>query len=78
MKTAISIPDNVFEEADFLAKKLGISRSELYTKAIKQFLSENRQEDITAAINKACELVDTSMDPILMQMQMMSLPVEEW
>lgn len=35
MKTAISLPDSVFEEAEALAQQLGLSRSELYTKALK-------------------------------------------
>ena len=41
MKTAISIPDNIFESADDLAKRLGLSRSELYVKAIVQYLAEH-------------------------------------
>jgi metal-responsive CopG/Arc/MetJ family transcriptional regulator len=38
MKTAISLPDLGFEEAELLAKQLGMSRSELYTKALKAYL----------------------------------------
>ncbi|MFM5891936.1 MAG: ribbon-helix-helix domain-containing protein, partial [Dolichospermum sp.] len=38
MKTAISLPDPVFEEAESLARQLGVSRSELYTKALKAYL----------------------------------------
>ena len=42
MKTAISIPDAVFEEAERLARSRGLSRSELYTRAILEYLSSNR------------------------------------
>lgn len=38
MKTAISLPDSIFKEAESLTKKLGVSRSELYTKALKAYL----------------------------------------
>jgi metal-responsive CopG/Arc/MetJ family transcriptional regulator len=38
MKTAISLPDSVFEEAEALAQQLGLSRSELYTKALQAYL----------------------------------------
>jgi metal-responsive CopG/Arc/MetJ family transcriptional regulator len=39
MKTAISIPDQVFKSAEVLASRLGISRSELYAKAIEAYVS---------------------------------------
>jgi len=38
MKTAISIPDQIFQQAEFLANELGMSRSELYSKAIEAFI----------------------------------------
>ena len=41
MKTAISIPDEVFEAADRTAKKLGVSRSELYATAVHEFIERN-------------------------------------
>lgn len=37
MKTAISIPNLIFEEAEEAAKELRMSRSELYTKALREF-----------------------------------------
>jgi metal-responsive CopG/Arc/MetJ family transcriptional regulator len=40
LKTAISIPDNLFEAADKVARRLGISRSELYQRAIARFLEQ--------------------------------------
>jgi metal-responsive CopG/Arc/MetJ family transcriptional regulator len=44
MKTAISLPDSVFAEAEALAQELGLSRSELYTQALQAYLSKyNRQ-----------------------------------
>jgi metal-responsive CopG/Arc/MetJ family transcriptional regulator len=46
MKTAISLPDPVFEEAESLAKQLGVSRSELYTKALKAYLRKYNHDRI--------------------------------
>lgn len=52
MKTAISIPDDTFHEADQLAQELGISRSELYVRALKELLKKQREESITQALNR--------------------------
>jgi metal-responsive CopG/Arc/MetJ family transcriptional regulator len=52
MKTAISIPDPVFEAAERLAQRLGKSRSELYTTAIRDYLKEHRDEDVTERLNE--------------------------
>jgi len=40
MKTAISLPDSTFKEAEALAQQLGLSRSELYTKALQAYLKK--------------------------------------
>jgi antitoxin MazE6 len=53
MKTAISIPDDVFRRAERAAKRLGISRSELYTKAITDFLGVRRDSAVTASYDEA-------------------------
>jgi metal-responsive CopG/Arc/MetJ family transcriptional regulator len=51
MKTAVSIPDSIFETADQLAKELGISRSELYARALEDLIRNRKREHITATIN---------------------------
>ena len=51
MKTAVSIPDPIFETADQLAKELGISRSELYARALEELIRNRKREHITARIN---------------------------
>jgi metal-responsive CopG/Arc/MetJ family transcriptional regulator len=55
MKTAVSIPDVIFADADRLAKELGLSRSALYSKALRELIERRRSEAITAAINAALE-----------------------
>jgi hypothetical protein len=54
MKTAVSLPDEVFQRADNLAKRLKISRSELYSKAVAEFVSRHSPDDVTAAFNRVC------------------------
>lgn len=53
MKTAISIPDDVFRKAERLAKQRKISRSQLYTAALVQLLAAETKEDITKAYDSA-------------------------
>ncbi len=51
MKTAISIPDNLFKEAEITTKQLGLSRSQLYVKAIKEFIERHNKKRITEKLN---------------------------
>ena len=53
MKTAISIPDEVFSRAERHAKKLGLSRSELFTRAVEQLLREEQAQDVRASYDRA-------------------------
>lgn len=52
MKTAISIPDNLFTDAEITAKQLGLARSQLYVKAIKEFIEHHNKDKITEKLNK--------------------------
>jgi hypothetical protein len=78
MKTAISVPNPVFEAAEDLAKRLGVSRSQLYTTAITRYMDSFDDEAVTQALNEVYADSTETIDPILMQMQMLSLPVEAW
>ena len=52
MKTAISIPDRVFRAAEQLAERLGVSRSELYSRALAALVAEHRDDLITSRLNE--------------------------
>lgn len=78
MKTAISLPDAVFEEAEVLAQQLGLSRSELYTKALQAFLKKYNRDQILQTLNQVYSQESSEVDPALAQMQWMSLPREDW
>ena len=52
MKTAISIPDNIFIAAEKTAKRLKIPRSQLYTKAVEEYISHHKDEYVTEKLNE--------------------------
>jgi metal-responsive CopG/Arc/MetJ family transcriptional regulator len=80
MKTAISLPDSLFEAAERLARRIGISRSELFQRAVQAFLWEHQAEGVTEALNQVYSPGEEGahLDPILEHLQLTSLPKEEW
>lgn len=78
MKTAISIPNPLFERSERVAKQLGISRSELYTRALANFIRLYLREEITDRLNEIYAVENSSPDHVLSHLQWMSLPKEEW
>jgi metal-responsive CopG/Arc/MetJ family transcriptional regulator len=52
MKTAISLPDRLYEDAEETAKSLGIPRSQLYAKAIEEFINSHKKDKITEQLNE--------------------------
>lgn len=63
MKTTISIPDTVYEHAEQLARRLGKSRSQLYSEAVAEYVVCHDPEAMTEAINRVCVNADTHPDP---------------
>jgi metal-responsive CopG/Arc/MetJ family transcriptional regulator len=78
MKTAISLPDRLFKAGNALAKRLGVSRSQLYSQALEEYLAKNRADRVTERLNAVYSKVDSRMDPALMAAQMRALPPEKW
>ncbi|MFE1746624.1 hypothetical protein [Coleofasciculus sp. H7-2] len=78
MKTAISLTDPIFEEAEALAQQLGMSRSELYTKALKAYLKRYNRERMLSQLNEVYSQESSELDPVMVKMQFMSLPHEDW
>jgi len=78
MKTAISIPDPIFTAAEKMAAELDISRSELYAKAVAEFVSAYSGESITKKINEVLATDSSELDPVLAKMLMDSLRDNPW
>lgn len=65
MKTAVSVPDEVFQEAERAAKRLKLSRSELYSRALAEYLSRHTDNQVTAAINSVISEAGQPLDPVI-------------
>ena len=61
MKTAISIPDTLFDSAEALASRLGVSRSQLYATALARLLAEHEHGQVTARLDAIYG--DTAAEP---------------
>ena len=78
MKTAISLPDDLFESADELAERLGVSRSQLYADAVAEYLAKHRGQDVTARLNEVYADEASGLDPALRSAQARSIGSAEW
>jgi hypothetical protein len=78
MKVAVSVPDPVFTEADHAAKRLGVSRSELYSRAIATYVAKLRAEDVTEALNRVYGRQVAERDPVLAKLQRRVVARERW
>ncbi len=78
MKTAISIPDPLFEAAEQFAHDNGLSRSELFARAIQLYLQTHRYHGITEALNQVYAEEANALDPALAAAQARVLPQEDW
>ncbi len=78
MKTAISIPDKVFDSADALARKLKLSRSELYTKAIEEFVTEHAHISVREKLDQVYATEPSNLDPAVIRAQSAAIGREDW
>lgn len=63
VKTAVSIPDELFEAADRLAERRNVSRSALYAEALRRLIADDVVVDVTARLDEVYAHVDSSLDP---------------
>jgi len=79
MKTAISIPDPVFKTAERLAKRLGLSRSELYVRAISSYVEKHKGQKVTDLLNEVYEGMESKgLETGFKRAQIESIDKEEW
>ena len=78
MKTAISIPDDIFENAERLARRLQTSRSQLYARALAEFVARHDSDQVTAAMNKVVDEVGTNIDDFTREAAHQALRRVEW
>ena len=78
MKTAVSIPDGVFAEADRLARRLKKSRSEVYGLALAEYLARHAPDRVTEAMDRVCAVVGAETDPFAVAAARRTLERSEW
>lgn len=78
MKTAISIPDDLFADAEQMAETLGMSRSELFRTALEEYMERHRADRITERLNEIYSQEDSSIDPVIERLQFETLDSEDW
>jgi metal-responsive CopG/Arc/MetJ family transcriptional regulator len=81
MKTAISLPDSLFERAEQVARRMNLNRSQLYARALQEYLDRNDPEFITASFNAIYPAESSDLDPLLWEMQLLTLAEsdeDEW
>lgn len=78
MKTAISIPDPLFDAAERVSKRLGISRSRLYAEALKRFLESERGKRVRDALDAVYANESSELDPGLTAAAYRVLCKEKW
>ena len=73
MKTAISIPDDVFAAADAAARRTGMSRSQLFVEAVKLFLRKHGDRGVTERLDEVYGTTESKVDPVLSAMQIATM-----
>jgi predicted transcriptional regulator len=78
MKTAVSVPNEVFERGERLAKRLKVSRSELYSRALREYLARHAPDEVTAALDRVCEDLDTGTEEFRREAARRVLESSDW
>lgn len=78
MKTAISVPDRIFDEAEQLAERLEVSRSQLYTDAMVEYLTRHHPDTVTERLNEVLESVSPDEDRFVTETGGSILEQVEW
>ena len=78
MKTAVSLPDDVFEQADRLAKRLKITRSQLYKQALNEYLWRHAPDAVKEALDRVCADLGSETDAFISEAGRRILEQSEW
>lgn len=78
MKTAVSLPDDVFVQAESLAKRLKITRSQLYSRAVREYVARHAQDAVTERLNRVCAEIGGEPDSFVAEAGRRALEQSEW
>ena len=78
MKTAVSVPDEVFKNAERLARRSKKSRSQLFSDALREYLARHAPDEVTEGMDRACEEVGRTKDEFVSFAARRILEKSEW
>jgi predicted transcriptional regulator len=78
MKTAISVPGDLFRQVEAAARRLRVSRSQLYATAISEYLNRQQGDAVTERLNEVYSRQPAKMDSALHRAQLRSLEKDSW
>lgn len=78
MKTAVSIPDEVFEKVERLARRAGRSRSEVFSAALAEYVARHAPDEVTEAMDRVCAELGDGPDPFMLVAGRRVLENTEW
>jgi len=78
MKVAVSVPDNIFEAAERLAKQRSVPRSQIFSEALAAYIESRGSEAVTSKLNEVYGEQAIVVDPGLAQAQLDSISHEAW
>jgi predicted DNA-binding protein len=78
VKTAISLPDDLYQRGEAYASRQALSRSELYARALESYLETHDDASITAALNDLYGEEDSTLVPNVDALSLEALRQQEW
>jgi metal-responsive CopG/Arc/MetJ family transcriptional regulator len=78
MKTAVSVPDGLFEQVDRLARRSHRSRSEVYSAALREYLARHAPDEVTEALDRVVAEVGDRDAPFAGEAARQALAAAEW
>jgi metal-responsive CopG/Arc/MetJ family transcriptional regulator len=78
MKTAVSVPDDVFEKVERFARRARKSRSEVFSDALREYVARHAPDEVTEALNAVCDNLSESREPFVAEAGRRVLENSEW
>lgn len=78
MKTAVSVPDIVFREAELLARRMKCSRSEVYSRALAEYVARHAPDRVTESMDRALAEIGEPAEPFVRAASRRVLTRSEW
>ena len=78
MKTAVSVPDDVFEQVERLAQRAKKSRSQLFSEALREYVARHAPDEVTEAMDRVVGELGVGQDEFVSEASRRLLEATEW